>query len=131
MQERRPVSLEHSKSSADGRSDWIDVRAYPVADGLAIFYRDVSERKRVEDERDRSATLLATFLEAVPGVVYAKDRDGRMTVANRGTAELVGKPPADFIGKTDAEFLADAEQAATIMATDRRPCSTLKMPLSA
>jgi PAS domain S-box-containing protein len=73
-----------------------------------------------ETERDQTGNVLRSFLEAVPGVVYAKDRDGRMLVANRGTAELIGKPPTVFLGKTDAENLDDPVQAAAIMATDRR-----------
>jgi len=120
MAERVPLSLEHHYAWEDGHSTWLDMRAYPVAAGLAVFYRDVSDRKRTEAERDRAGELLGTFLQAVPGVVYAKDRDGRMLVANRGTAELIGKSPADFIGRTDAEFLEDKAQAAIIMETDRR-----------
>ncbi len=32
---------------------WFDVRAYPVPDGLAVYFRDITERKRSEDERRR------------------------------------------------------------------------------
>ncbi len=64
--------------------------------------------------------LLHSVVAALPGVVYAKDIDGRMLVANRGTAALIGKPPAAFLGKTDAENLDDPAEAAAIMATDRR-----------
>jgi len=81
---------------------------------------DIDDRRRIEAERDHAATLLRTFIEAVPGVVYAKDREGRMLVANRGTAELLGRPPEEFIGLTDAELLADPEQAAAIMDRDRQ-----------
>jgi len=120
MAERVPLALEHHYSWEDGHSTWLDMRAYPVAAGLAVFYRDVSDRKRAEAERDRAGEMLGTFLQAVPGVVYAKDREGRMLVANRGTAALIGTPPADFIGRTDAEFLEDKAEAAIIMETDRR-----------
>ncbi|WP_162874281.1 PAS domain-containing protein, partial [Pseudomonas viridiflava] len=71
-------------------------------------------------ERDRLNELLQIFTAAVPGVVYAKDLEGRMLVANRGTAELVGKPPEFFIGKTDLEFLDDEQQARVLMETDQR-----------
>ncbi|WP_418317238.1 PAS domain-containing protein [Piscinibacter sakaiensis] len=81
---------------------------------------DIEERRRVEAERDHATALLRTFIEAVPGVVYAKDAEGRMLVANRGTAELIGKPPEEFLGKTDAEFLSDPAEGAAVMANDRR-----------
>ena len=66
------------------------------------------------------STLLRTFTAAIPGVVYAKDRDGRMLVANEGTTKLIGKPPSFYLGKTDAEFLDDKMQARIIMETDQR-----------
>lgn len=38
------------------RGIWIEVRAYPSADGgLSVFYQDVSERKALEEERERLA----------------------------------------------------------------------------
>lgn len=64
--------------------------------------------------------LLEIFAAAVPGVVYAKDLDGRMLVANQGTTELIGKPPAYYLGKTDLDFLEDKAQARQIMENDRR-----------
>ncbi|SQF98240.1 sensory box histidine kinase/response regulator [Paucimonas lemoignei] len=81
---------------------------------------DIQTRRSAEAERDRITALLRTFTAAVPGVVYAKDLEGRMLVANRGTTELIGKPPEFYIGKTDLEYLADKEQARVIMATDQR-----------
>lgn len=81
---------------------------------------DIELRREAEAERDRITALLRTFTAAVPGVVYAKDRQGRMLVANRGTTELIGKPPEFYIGKTDLEYLEDKDQARVIMATDQR-----------
>ncbi|MCI3944704.1 histidine kinase [Pseudomonas syringae] len=81
---------------------------------------DIDSRRTAEAERDRLNELLKIFTSAVPGVVYAKDLEGRMLVANRGTAELIGKPPEFFIGKTDLEFLDDKDQARTLMENDRR-----------
>ncbi|MFS2049582.1 PAS domain-containing protein [Variovorax sp. Varisp41] len=52
MGERRRVEIEHFYTWPSGRSAWIEMRAYPSGDGLAIFYRDISERKSVE-ERER------------------------------------------------------------------------------
>ncbi|MCD5996113.1 PAS domain-containing protein [Pseudomonas sp. CDFA 602] len=81
---------------------------------------DIDARRSAEAERDRLNSLLEIFTAAVPGVVYAKDLEGRMLVANKGTADLIGKPPEYFVGKTDLEFLDDKSQARTIMETDRR-----------
>lgn len=120
-----PYRCEYRVRQNDGVYRWIEAsgRVEMDAGGQAARFPgvllDIEERRRAEAERDQATALLRTFIEAVPGVVYAKDRAGRMLVANRGTAELVGKPPEFFIGKTDAEFLDDKAQAAAVMATDR------------
>ena len=59
-------------------------------------------------------------MEAVPGVIYAKDLQGRLTLGNRGTAELLGATEGQFIGRTDMELLANKAEGAKIMANDRR-----------
>src|SRR3712207_376506 len=43
--ERVPASLEHEYEWPDGRSLWLDMRAYPTREaGVAIFWRDVTDR---------------------------------------------------------------------------------------
>lgn len=66
------------------------------------------------------SALLRTFTAAVPGVVYAKDLEGRLLVANHGATQLIGKSPEFYLGKTDLEFLEDKAQARQIMETDQR-----------
>ena len=54
---RVPVTFEHHYPRADV---WHEVRAYPAEEGgLAVFYRDVTARKRLEEERARQARELA------------------------------------------------------------------------
>jgi PAS domain S-box-containing protein len=57
--ERRPVSLEHLYRWEDGRERWLEMRAYPTEDGgLAIFYRDVTDRRVAQDSlRDMNESL--------------------------------------------------------------------------
>ena len=68
---------------------------------------DIDERREAEDALRQANALLAAVMEAVPGVVYAKDLEGRMLAANRGTVDLVGKPLDAILGRTDREFLDD------------------------
>ena len=111
---------------ADGVFRPFLTRIQPVRDASGSVARwfgvntEVSGQVGAEQALAVERDLLRGVLEAVPGVIYAKDRDGRMIVANRGTEGLIGKQPADFIGKTDAEFLDDKDQAEVVMANDRR-----------
>jgi PAS domain S-box-containing protein len=67
MQTREPVSLEHSYEWEPGREAWLDMRAYPDGgDGLAIFFRDVTDRRRAQDDlRLANETLERRVAEAV------------------------------------------------------------------
>ncbi|WP_210530135.1 hybrid sensor histidine kinase/response regulator [Rubellimicrobium arenae] len=121
-----PYRHQYRVRQQDGTFRWIEAngRVDLGPDGRPLRFPgvllDVEERRAVEAERDRARRLLEVFAEAVPGVVYAKDLNGRMLVANRGTTELIGKPPQDYLGRTDAEFLEDKAQAQAVMANDRR-----------
>ena len=55
---RTPASLEHYYTWPDGRTAWLEVRAFPADDGLAIFYRDISDLKRSEEELKRAQSEL-------------------------------------------------------------------------
>ena len=116
---------EYRVRQYDGCYRWVEAngRAELNAQGQAVRFpgvlMDIESRRAAEAERDRMSALLRTFTAAVPGVVYAKDREGRMLVANHGTTQLIGKPPEFYLGKTDLEFLEDKAQARQVMETDQ------------
>lgn len=121
-----PYRCEYRVRQHDGDWHWIEANGRVEMDAAGAPVRfpgvllDIGERRRAEAERDQANALLRTFFEAVPGVVYAKDREGRLLMGNRGTSELLGLPPEAYVGRTDAELLSDQAQAARVMANDRR-----------
>jgi PAS domain S-box-containing protein len=64
---------------------------------------DGAHRER-ERELQRHQDFLRQVLDINPHLVFAKDRNGRFTLANRAVAEVYGTRVADLIGKTDADF---------------------------
>jgi PAS domain S-box-containing protein len=67
VNERVPLSVEDYYAPLDA---WMNVRAFPSESGLAVFFQNVNERKRAEEERER---LLAE----------AEKRAARETLLNR------------------------------------------------
>ncbi|WP_161988997.1 hybrid sensor histidine kinase/response regulator [Sphingomonas glacialis] len=121
-----PYCCEYRVLQSDGVYRWVEANGRVELDGEGRALRfpgvllDIEAGRVAEAERDRVTALLRTFTEAVPGVVYAKDREGRFLIGNRGTTELIGKPPAEYIGRTDLDVLDDRVEGERIMATDRR-----------
>lgn len=62
LRDQAPVSLEHLYDWPGGGQSWLEMRAYPVPEGLAVFWRDISARKAAEqalrEGEERRAFLL-------------------------------------------------------------------------
>ncbi|BAZ12052.1 putative sensor protein [Calothrix sp. NIES-4071] len=53
MEHQVPVHFEHNYYLPPVYDVWLEIHAYPSSSGLSIFYRDITERKRAEQERER------------------------------------------------------------------------------
>jgi PAS domain S-box-containing protein len=49
MSQRTAFAVENRYTFSDGRVTWLDVRGNPVSEGLAVFFRDITERKLAEE----------------------------------------------------------------------------------
>ncbi len=75
-----------------------------------MILRDIGERKRAEAELHRSHTFLRQVIDTDPDLIFAKDRDGRFTMANKAVADWYGTTVEELIGKSDADFNANADE---------------------
>ncbi|QOL50124.1 hybrid sensor histidine kinase/response regulator [Massilia litorea] len=63
QRERTAASVEHHHVFPSGSQAWIEIRAVPaLRDELAVFFRDISERKRSEKQLQESARRKDEFL---------------------------------------------------------------------
>jgi len=88
-----------------GRNAWFDVTAFPATEGVSIYFRDVSEAKRVEQERERlivtserQRRIYETALDSTPDFVYVFDLQHRALYANAALMKVWGVD--DVRGKT-------------------------------
>jgi diguanylate cyclase (GGDEF)-like protein/PAS domain S-box-containing protein len=86
--------------------------------GWVVTHEDITERRRIEQERDRNREFLDLILENVPAPIFVKNADDRRYVlVNRAGEEFWGIARTDMIDKTAYEIFA-AKEAELITARD-------------
>ncbi len=104
-----PVTLEEYYPPYDR---WFENRVYPSADGLAIFFQDITERKRAEAvlaeayrKTEETLALLQSVLDNAPIGLAFVDRDYRFVRLNAALAEINGLALEAHLGRCVAEVL--------------------------
>lgn len=93
-----PVQVEAARIMWNGRA------------AILVLFSDITDRKRAEDELRRSHTFLRQVIDADPNFIFAKDRDGRFTMANKAVADCYGTTVEHLIGQSDADFNPNWEE---------------------
>jgi two-component system, cell cycle sensor histidine kinase and response regulator CckA len=104
---------------------WFQVNAYPSPQGVAVYFRDVTdEHQRRERLVEREATLReqAALLDESQDAIVVRDLAGEVTYWNLGAQRLYGWSAAEASGRPLAELVsvdpAAAERATRAVLTD-------------
>ena len=87
---------------------------------------DISARKQAEEDLEKERAFLRQVIDIDPNFVFAKDRDGRFTLANRGLADAYGTTVENLVGKTDADFNPNVEEVEFSHRMDLEVINTLE-----
>lgn len=101
---------------------WFSADAYAVPDGIAVFFRNVTQQKRDEAAlRAGEARFRALFETLTQGVMFI-DIQGTVVAANKAAEAILGMPPGALIGKPTAHPWFDAWDAeGHYLAAEARP----------
>jgi len=81
---------------------WLEVRAYPFAEGLAVYFRDVTDRQRAQEQLmllEASVAQLNDIVVIVETAVTAQD-EARIVFANKAFEEQTGYGRDEVMGQT-------------------------------
>ena len=98
MTERVPTSIERRLDGED-TTRWLEIRILPTAEGVGCFTRDITTRKRAEDEARASHERTVMILESISDAFYAVDHDWRFTYINRKAEKLWGVSRDTLLGR--------------------------------
>jgi diguanylate cyclase (GGDEF)-like protein/PAS domain S-box-containing protein len=95
--------------TTDGRM--IRVVNQPVENGgWVVTHEDITERSKVEQERDRNREFLDLIIENVPVTIFAKEvSNHRYVLLNRAGEKFWGIPRDEMLGKTSYDVFPKEE----------------------
>lgn len=89
------ISL-HFEAFSPGILKWIELHIYPSADGLSVYFRDITQKKHFEDELRAERERLQITLNSISDGVIATDRKGNIILMNKAAEDLTGWPNPDW-----------------------------------
>lgn len=96
MEQRIPVRFEEYHAPLDV---WTEVDAYPTKDGgIAVFFRDVTRRKKSEQEVIEANEQFRALAEAMPNLAWIAQADGFIYWYNQRWYEYTGTTPKEMEG---------------------------------
>ncbi|WP_207458255.1 EAL domain-containing protein [Azospirillum sp. SYSU D00513] len=90
MEEEAPVAFE---GHLNARNVWVEIHAFPTPEGLSVFFRDVTERRRAKEERRLAQEKIARIarydaLTGLPNRLSFQERLERELADAAGRAGL-------------------------------------------
>lgn len=87
----------------DGQDYYMDISYTPIFDkdmivGLAIFSKNITKRKAIEEELITKSKFQKTILDATDYAIIATDVNGIVTAFNKGASEMLQYLPEEVIG---------------------------------
>ena len=101
--------MESSYRDGEGKERWVDLRMAPEfgADGkvstVLVIGRDITERKRAEEELSAREREFRTLAENIPDNIIRYDKNGRKIYLNTATAQLMGVKAEALLNQTPEE----------------------------
>jgi PAS domain S-box-containing protein len=90
-----------------------------VVAGVIVNSRDVSERKRAEEELRLTRDRLRTYIDQANDLIFTLDPQGRIASVNSAVSETTGYSPEELLGTAPVQLVVPEARAAVATALRR------------
>ena len=91
----------------------------PSVKGVVVTSRDITDRKRMEEELKRSEEYFRAVMENALDLIMIQDENAVIKYINRASKRLLGYEPQEMIGRKSLDFIhpEDVSKTAKIIST--------------
>ncbi len=111
MRQQKPVAFEFFYQPYH---TWFDINVYPISDGLAIYFQDITAQKQAEEARDRFLNAeqkafieaeaakhqVTAILESITDAFFSLDQDWRFVYVNAQSEIVLQRKKEDLLGRS-------------------------------
>jgi PAS domain S-box-containing protein len=102
LTDQKPVSFDEFYPPLN---IWVEVHAYPYQDGLSVYFRDITERKRAEHALGQSESRYRRLMDMANDAIFIADAEtGAIIDANRAAERLIGRRIEEIVGMDQMEL---------------------------
>lgn len=80
------------------RDTWTEVRLYPHAEGLSVFFHDITQRRKADEAIHVGERRLRNVINLTPSGYLIADPLGTIIEVNPAFCSMAGYPSADLVG---------------------------------
>jgi len=70
---------------------WMETSIFPSPSGLSVYFRDITDQKKAEEEILKSEEQYRDLIENITDLICTHDLDGRILSVNRAAERLMGR----------------------------------------
>lgn len=89
------------------RDAWAEVRLYPHADGISVFFSDITRKREIEKLVRLSEQRFREVVEMTPAGYILTDANGLLTEVNPALCELSGWSAPELLGRSLNDLFSD------------------------
>ncbi|MCT7970676.1 PAS domain-containing protein [Laspinema olomoucense] len=103
--------VDETLTTATGVPKAFDIRSVPFGDGFLATWRDITERKQVENELYRREREFKALAENSPDIIARFDPKMRPLYVNRAIYRVTGRSPEQFLSTSNPELTFAGSQS--------------------